>query len=190
MEIRLKCNNAHFKQGFFILRPRILLSSFEKKLYFTVLEGRKCKRLWLVDFVNLALKYSILLSKIMSRAANIKLQFIFVLRMNEWEWQLCHLKRRQSLALLCVLCVHSASARCSPEPPVSRCHSTLHMLFTFQHQHPQYSSNPSVCNWDIVQIIPVLGLQSRWQIVFKVVRQNTHRYQLPFLFYYVLLFYE
>ena len=83
MEIRLKCNNAHFKQRFFILRPRIPLSFFEKLIYFTVLEGRKCKRLWLGDFVNLALKYSILLSQIMSRPANIKLQFIFVLGMNE-----------------------------------------------------------------------------------------------------------
>ena len=77
--------------------------SSKKLVYFTVLEGRKCKRLWLVDFVNLALKYSILLSEIMSRPANIKLQFIFVLGMNEWEWQLCHLKRRQSLAELCAV---------------------------------------------------------------------------------------
>ena len=116
IEIRLKCNNAHFKQRFFILRPRIPLSLFEKMI-FSVLEERKCKRLWLVDFVNLALKYSIFLSKIMSRPANIKLQFIFVLEMNEWEWQLCHLKRRQSLAELWALCVCTPPAR--PRSPGS-----------------------------------------------------------------------
>ena len=169
IEIRLKCNNAHFKQRFFILRPRIPLSLFEK-IIFSVLEGGKCKRLWLVDFVNLALKYSIFLSKIMSRAANIKLQFIFVLEMNEWEWQLCHLKRRQSLAELCALCVHSA--RSSPESPgVSRCHSALHMLFTFQHQHPQYN-NPSIQNWGIDKNHLYECMTC---IVFKVIRQNTHR---------------
>ena len=30
-------------------------------------------------------------------------------------------------------------------PGVSQCHSALHMLFTFQHQHPLYI-NPSVQN--------------------------------------------
>ena len=48
---------------------------------------------------------------------------------------------------LCSLSVHPASSRGSPESPgVSSCHSTLHMLFTFQHQHPQYRA--------IVQILP------------------------------------
>ena len=95
--------------------------SSKKLVYFTVLEGRKCKRLWLGDFVNLALKYSILLSEIMSRPANIKLQFIFVLGMNEWEWQLCHLKRRQSLAELCALSLCSPPRPAAPRSP-RECH--------------------------------------------------------------------
>ena len=169
IEIRLKCNNAHFKQRFFILRPRIPLSLFEKMI-FSVLEERKCKRLWLVDFVNLALKYSIFLSKIMSRPANIKLQFIFVLEMNEWEWQLCHLKRRQSLAELWALSVHSA--RSSPEP--RECHSVTPHCTCCLHfsTNTLYTSTPLYRTGalTITNVWPAILL-----IVFKVIRQNTHR---------------
>ena len=169
IEIRLKCNNAHFKQRFFILRPRIPLSLFEKMI-FSVLEERKCKRLWLGDFVNLALKYSIFLSKIMSRPANIKLQFIFVLEMNEWEWQLCHLKRRQSLAELWALCVHSArssleSRECHSVTPHCTCclHFSTNTLYT---STPLYRTGALT----ITNVWPAILL-----IVFKVIRQNTHR---------------
>lgn len=46
----VKMHNAQFQIDFFILELRNFPSG---KVYFTVLE-RKCKRLWLVDFVNLA----------------------------------------------------------------------------------------------------------------------------------------